>query len=507
MLRKIRIVISVVVLALITFYFLDFAGFSGTRSFLPRIQFVPALLSGSFIILAALVAGTLLFGRAYCSLVCPMGIFQDVVTWIARKVNKKKRFGYKPAHTILRWVIVGAVVVTFLAGFTLLLGLLDPYSAYGRMITNVFKPLYIAGNNGLAWLFTKMGSYRFYYVDLTIRSLLAFSIGLATFLVIAHLAYHYGRLYCNSICPVGTFLGFLSRYSLFKIRINTEKCNGCGLCALKCKASCINSKEHAVDYSRCVDCFDCLENCRQKALSFSPVAAKKKEQVQEAGTTDESKRRFVMTALATAVVVPKAMANEGMGLLSSNKAYKREHPLSPPGSLSAEHLLKHCTACHLCVSKCPSHVLKPAFMEYGLGGMMQPMMDFEKGFCNFDCTVCSDVCPNGALLPLTVEKKHKTQVGKVVFLMQNCIVYTDSTSCGACSEHCPTQAVTMVPYENGLTMPHVEPDICVGCGGCEYVCPVRPFRAIHIEGNPVHEEAKAFKEAEKKEVELDDFGF
>ena len=152
-------------------------------------------------------------------------------------------------------------------------------------------------------------------------------------------------------------------------------------------------------------------------------------------------------------------------------------------------------------------MLKPAFMDYGLGGMMQPKMDFGHGFCNFDCTVCSEVCPNGALLPLTKEEKHKLQMGRVVFVRENCIVNTDETSCGACSEHCPTQAVTMIPYKNGLTIPSVNPDICVGCGGCEYVCPVRPFRAIYIEGNPVYQEAKPFQEAEKKEVILDDFGF
>ena len=157
--------------------------------------------------------------------------------------------------------------------------------------------------------------------------------------------------------------------------------------------------------------------------------------------------------------------------------------------------------------KCPSHVLKPAFMEYGLAGMMQPTVSFEKGFCNFDCTVCGDVCPNGAILPISVEQKHLTQLGYVVFIKENCIVYTDETSCGACSEHCPTQAVAMVPYKDGLTIPHVNKEICVGCGGCEYVCPARPFRAIYIEGNPVQKEAKPFKESEEHKMEIDDFGF
>lgn len=157
----------------------------------------------------------------------------------------------------------------FLVGFTFLLSLTDPYSAYGRMITNVFKPLYVAGNNGLAWVFTKFGNYTFYYINVTILSLFAFIVGLVTFGVVGILSWRYGRMYCNTFCPVGTLLGFLSRYSLFKVHIDTSKCNGCGLCALKCKGSCIDSKEHSVDYSRCVACFDCLENCRQQAVSFT----------------------------------------------------------------------------------------------------------------------------------------------------------------------------------------------------------------------------------------------
>lgn len=505
MLRKIRIGVSLLCLVWITFYFLDFAGFSGTSSFLPRIQFVPVLLSGSLMVLSVLLLLTLLFGRIYCSSVCPMGIFQDIVTWISKRRNKKKKYGYRQNKGILRWSIVVVVGITFYLEFALLLGLTDPYSAYGRMVTNVFKPVYIAGNNLLAWIFTRFDNYTFYYIEVTVLSMAAFVVGVITFLGIGFLAYRYGRLYCNTVCPVGTVLGFFSRYALFRVRIDKDKCNGCGLCGLKCKASCIDSKEHRIDYSRCVDCFDCLDICRQQALHFG---LKRPEQPEIKTTAaDESRRMFLSAALLTAVAVPTARAEESAGALLPYKPYKRQHPLSPPGSRSAAHLMQHCTSCHLCVTKCPSHVLKPAFMEYGLGGMMQPVMSFEKGFCNFDCTVCSDVCPNGAILPLTVEEKHVTQVGKVVFLEENCIVRTDETNCGACSEHCPTQAVTMVPYKNGLTIPHVNPDICVGCGGCEYVCPVRPFRAIHIEGNEVHQQALPFREAEKKEVELDSFGF
>ena len=318
---------------------------------------------------------------------------------------------------------------------------------------------------------------------------------------------------------VGTVLGFLSRYSLFKVRIDTAKCNGCGLCATKCKAACIHSKEHAIDYSRCVDCFDCLGACKQKALVYAPAskgqqrssATEKQPVATESSSVaaDSSKRRFLLAGLATAGAAPTLLtkAQESIATMEGKKAYKKENPITPPGSVSQKRFQQHCTSCHLCVSKCPSHVLKPAFMEYGLGGVMQPTVSFEKGFCNFDCTVCSDVCPNGAIPPLTVEQKHLTQMGYVVFIEENCIVLTDGTSCGACSEHCPTQAIAMVPYKDGLTLPHVNTEICVGCGGCEYVCPARPFRAVYIEGNPVQKEAKPFKESEEHKVEIDDFGF
>lgn len=506
MLRKARVILSVVFFGLITFYFLDFAEIL-PNSFhrLAHIQFIPALVSLSFITLAVLILITLLFGRIYCSTICPMGIFQDIVTWISKKTaKKKKRFRYSPARNILRWGVLGATVVAFLLNFTVILGLLDPYSAFGRMVVNVFKPVYMLGNNLLESIFSRFDNYTFYQVDASLLSISSFIIGLVTFLLIGFLAWKYGRTWCNTMCPVGTLLGFVSRFSLFKIRIDAEKCNHCGLCATKCKASCINSKEQAIDYSRCVDCFDCLGACRQNALRYTLPSGTK-----EKATADASKRRFLVAGLTTAAVAPEVMAQAQnvVAAASGMKSEKRTIPITPPGSISQEHFQAHCTSCHLCVSKCPSHVLKPAFMEYGLGGMMQPTVYFEKGFCNFDCTVCGDVCPNKAILPLKKEQKHLTQMGKVVFIKENCIVYRDGTSCGACSEHCPTQALSMIPFKDGLTIPHVDTDICVGCGGCEYICPVRPFRAVYIEGNAVQQEAKPFTDNHQKEIQVDDFGF
>ena len=505
MLRKTRITLSIIFFVLITFYFIDFAGvLSNKFHALAHLQFVPALLSHSIGILLFIVVLTLLLGRIYCSSLCPMGVFQDIVGWIAKKTTKKKRpYSYSPAKTALRWSVLGASFVSLLFGFTTLLALVEPYSAFGRMATHLFKPVYQAGNNVLAAVFTHFDNYTFYKVNIAILSVFTFVAAVVTLLAIVYLAWSYGRTFCNTLCPVGTVLGFVSKYSYFKIRIDETKCNHCGLCATACKASCINSKEREIDYSRCVDCFNCLGSCNKQALRFQPVKYYKSKEV------DASKRRFFAAGLATAVAAPSALAR-GKGKLSITGAAKtRQTAIAPPGAVSHEHLLKHCTSCHLCVSKCPSRVLKPAFLEYGLGGMMQPLMSFERGFCNYNCTKCSNICPNGALRPLTKDAKHRTQMGYAVLNKDVCVVFVKGNNCGACAEHCPTQAVSMQPVEGkaGLTAPVIDASICIGCGGCEFICPTRPYRAIFVEGNETQGIAVVTQSTEKEKIELDGFGF
>jgi len=473
--KKLRVIISLLIFCLLTFYFLDFAGILPAEiQLLAKIQFIPALLSHSFAAMGFLLILVLLFGRVYCSFICPMGVFQDIA-------GRCKKMSYKKNKPILRLSILAIFLILFALGYTSAVGFLDPYSAYGRIAVHLFKPIYLFMNNLLADVF----NYTFYKMEIALLSGFSFAVALLTFAVIGVMAWAKGRLYCNSICPVGTIFGFMNKYSLFKIRIDSDKCASCGLCEKKCKASCIDSKTKTVDYSRCVNCFNCLNSCNKKAISF---AASKPN-------VDKSKRRFLLTGLTVAVAAPAVFAQT------------KKNAISPPGAISAEHLLKHCSSCHLCISKCPSKVLKPAFMEYGIGGMMMPVMYFEKGFCNFDCTLCADVCPNDALVSLSVEQKHRLQVGRVVFEPRLCVVHTNGTSCGACSEHCPTQAVKMVPYKNGLTEPYVDAELCVGCGGCEFICPVRPHRAIYVEGNMVHQQAKAFAVEKKEEKEITDFGF
>ncbi|OIP81523.1 MAG: hydroxyacid dehydrogenase [Porphyromonadaceae bacterium CG2_30_38_12] len=504
MLRKIRIGVSLTITLLLTFYIIDFAGLAPSKfAYLAKIQLVPALLALQGFILIGLFLLTFIFGRVYCSSICPLGVYQDIVTWFSHQVNPKKRYRYRKALTALRWSVVVLVLVSFLGGFTFLLGLLDPYSAFARMGTNLMKPAYMAGNNLLTTIFTHFDNHTFYKVSVYLLSIFSTVVALITLAVVGYLAWSNGRIYCNSICPVGTGLGAISNFALFKIRINESSCNSCGTCGRKCKASCIDTKNHLVDYTRCIACFDCLDVCSQSAISYSfsaKIPRKNRKKV-----TNASRRRFMMALGVTSVAATKLAANKG--LIHKNLIPTvRKSPISPPGSLSIAHLMDKCTSCHLCISKCPGSIIKPAFLEYGFGGMMQPTLSFENDFCNYDCTICSDVCPSGALLPLTLEQKHTNKMGNVHFVLENCIVFTDGTDCGACSEHCPTQAVSMIDYKNDLTIPKTDSSICVGCGGCEYICPASPNKAIFVEGIDRHK-LIVLKKEEVEKVAIDDFGF
>lgn len=521
---RIRVVVSLTLFVLISLLFLDFAGVLPKElHVLGMIQLVPALLALNGIIVVSLLVLTLVFGRVYCSSVCPMGVYQDIVSWLRKKTSskkKKKRYKYLKPLTFMRWSFTAAVVIAFLFGSTFLLGLLDPYSAFGRMSTHLFKPVYLAGNNLLAAAFS--GGTTFYKVGIYLLSLSSTLVALVTMLTVGILAWRNGRIYCNTVCPVGTVLGVFSKYSLFRIRFDEEKCNLCGTCARNCKASCIDFKHMTVDSSRCINCFNCVDVCSESGLKYrlpfpKKVAVKpeitdnhknsehKKPGKRSGKTVDEKKRQFLTTLALTGWAATQLKADK-IVKLGARKDVKRQQPIMPPGAGDIEKFSQKCTSCHLCVSKCPSQVIKPSFLEYGIGGMMQPMLHFDDAFCNYSCTVCADVCPSGALTHLAEEEKRHNQMGIVQLYLENCIVYTDNTNCGACSEHCPTQAVSMVPYHDNLTIPEINQEICVGCGGCESICPAKPFKAIFVEGITTHRRIEI--QLEKVEaVEVDDFGF
>ncbi len=499
MLRKIRLTLAVVFFAIITLLFLDFTGtIHAWFGWMAKIQFLPAVLALNVGIIVLLILLTLVFGRVYCSVICPMGVFQDVISWLSGQRKKKKyRFSYSPAKNILRYTVLTLFVIAVIAGIGSFVALLAPYSSYGRIANNLFAPIYQWGNNVFAYFAERAESYAFYETSVWMKSLPTFVIAVVTFIAIVVLAWRNGRTYCNTICPVGTVLGFLSRFALFRISIDTEKCNACGLCSRKCKAACIDGKRHTVDYSRCVACMDCLDTCKHGAISYrwfkQETQTKNAEQTRSVDKEqiNEARRSFLtataILATATTLKAQEKKVDGGLAAIEDKKIPKRAIPILPPGALSARDFARHCTACQLCVSVCPNEVLRPST---DLMKLMQPEMSYERGYCRPECTKCGEVCPAGAIHPITAADKSATQIGHAVWIKKNCIPLTDGVECGNCARHCPAGAIQMVPsdpqQEDSPKIPVVNTERCIGCGACENLCPARPFSAIYVEGHEMH---------------------
>lgn len=498
MLRRIRLILALVCFVLITLLFLDFTG-TAHRWFgwLAKIQLLPALLALNVGVVVLLVALTLLFGRVYCSVICPLGVMQDIFGYFGKK-SKKNRYSWSPARNVLRYTLLALAVAAVIAGVGSVLALIAPYSTYGRIAQNLLAPLWQTGNNVLASIAERADSYAFYSTDVWMRSASTFALAAVALVVIGVLAWRNGRTWCNTICPVGTVLGFLSKYSFFKPVIDTSKCNGCGLCARNCKAACIDSKKHSIDYSRCVVCMDCLNKCHQGAISYS---RRKKNDVKDSPATDkpvastvrtDTSRRAFLATTATALAATALRAQEknvdgGLAVITDKKIPERRTPIVPPGARSLNNMARHCTACQLCVSACPNGVLRPSTR---LETLMQPESSYERGYCRPECTRCSEVCPTGAISLIDKAEKSSVQIGHAVWVKENCLVLTEGVSCGNCARHCPAGAIQMVPVqpdvEDSLRIPVVNTERCIGCGACENLCPSRPFSAIYVEGHENH---------------------
>lgn len=501
MLRKLRLLLAVVSFTLLTLLFLDFTGtLHHWFGWIAEIQLIPAILAVNTLIIIGLVLLVLVFGRIYCSVICPLGILQDGISNIsARRKKKKNRFRYTPAISWLRYGVLGVFIISLVAGVSALVSLLDPYSSYGRIAANFFAPLYRLGNNLLAWFAERADSYAFYTTEVWVKSWITFGVAAITLIVIGILAWRHGRTYCNTICPVGTFLGLLSKFSLFKPTFVEEKCTHCKACERGCKASCINVKGMSIDYSRCVTCFNCIEKCKFGAMKYAPVRLTKTKEIvtnDTVGETENAKqdlsRRNMLTLLGTIAVTSTIKAQQlqvdgGLAEIEDKKIPDRKTPVVPPGAKGLQHMKQHCTACQLCVSACPNNILRPSGK---LSTFMQPEMSFERGYCRPECVECSSVCPNKAITPVTTAEKTAISIGHAIWIKDNCLINRDKIPCTSCERHCPTKAISRVAInpedEKSLKIPVINKELCIGCGACEHYCPARPFSAIYVEGNIRH---------------------
>lgn len=566
MLANLRRVFALAVLAVFVCSFINLSDAEPGwwRSLVGRAQFVPAFLgtlSGrewAALVLAVLMAMTLLFGRVYCSFLCPLGIMQDLAIrlrrlWTQRGGRKPKAavlHGASPAPFV-RYIVLFLSAAAVAGGYATAFVWLDPYTIAARFMAGVANPAAAQMYDHASGLFAADSlqvtpEWARYGASLLIVCLLV--------LIPLALAWRKGRLYCNTICPVGAFLGILSRHPLVRLSIRKEACIRCGLCARICKAHCIDLRTQTIDTSRCVNCYDCgavcgREGLRPRLLPFLRRAPSHQAQPRESAPPLETRRAFLGALACSAPLLFTACDSKRRRPRSADPARlgdNRAAAAVPAGARSVERLLDGCTGCGLCISACPTRVLQPSMRAHGWRGLFKPYLNFSLGFCNFDCTACADVCPAGALLPIALAEKQKTQIALAEFHRDRCVVQQNRRECGACTEHCPTKALFTVEgrfpvfehnlctacgvcadecprgaielkLEGGvrefavsddgkciacgrcadvcpsrairterLLVPSLAPELCIGCGACTFACPVRPERAMTLTPRAVH---------------------
>ena len=523
MLRKIRITLAAICFVAVTLLFLDFTGTLHLWfGWLAKIQFLPAVLALNFVVIAILLVLTLLFGRIYCSVICPLGIFQDCVSNLSsRRKGKKARFSYSKEIKWLRYGVLVLFVIALVAGLNALVALLAPYSAYGRMVQSLLAPVWQWGNNLLAWIAERQDSYAFVTKDVWLKSLPTLIVAAVTFIVVVVLAWRNGRTYCNTICPVGTTLSFFSRFAMFRPVIDKSKCKSCHACERKCKAVCIDVDNHKIDYSRCIDCFDCIDSCRLGALKYrfawgrgvgSGSTGAKTPQNAPVGskmTSDESKNgQNRSSAAPTPVAEPVVrqgsptaeVTDNGKGVSTIDATSPVAEPVEATDKGRRAFLVGGAAVIGgSLLSSIPMRAeeeeIKDKKRDGGFAEVLPkkapnrktPITPFgsesvEKFYKHCTaCQLCVTVCPNNVLRPSS-RLEHLMQP-EMSFEKGYC-----RPECVKCSEVCPAGAILKITPEEKtewkVGTAGVDYDLCVvnrdgvSCGNCAHHCPVGAIRMV-----------------------------
>ncbi len=422
---------------------------------------------------------TFLFGRFFCSWLCPLGTVFDFLGKPLRRPGKAI-----PGWPRAKYYLLLALCVASLCGLQLF-GLLDPLSIFLRSFTLALNPLWnLLANGAFDWLYQVKVPllspaadivYPFFRDHLLAFRQPVFLLSFFTalvFLLLILLERLQPRFWCRNICPLGALLGLCSRHSLLQRNPQTN-CPDCALCSATCRMGA--TREESAQGAECIRCLDCLDFCPQQRVSFS--FQKRPER-----SFSFSRRAMLGVTAGGALLAPLAAVAPAAGLY-------RDDLIRPPGAVAEEEFLRRCIRCGECMKVCIGGALHPDLLRGGTFSLWSPVLVARLGYCEYDCTLCGQVCPTGAIRLLQVEEKRKTRIGLAVIDKNRCLPYARGEECLVCEEHCPTgkkaivfdQREVLVGSEpRTLLQPRVEKDLCIGCGICETRCPVAGASAVRI---------------------------
>ncbi len=418
---------------------------------------VPRLLWVGFLVLIA----TTLLGRFFCGWICPLGTLQQLVSWAAsprgrlRQDRNRYRSWFAAKYLVLVFILAWAALGLSHAGW------LEPTSLLTRAIASGFRPLWHGGASPSGWLSAAL-----------VVSILVLSTWMP-------------RLYCRAVCPLGALLGLAARLAPLRIRRDAAVCTDCQLCLMACQGADEPLGEHRV--SECHLCLNCIPSCPEQSLHYGLEGDAARLPTP---SLDVGRRRFLITAASALAVAPAVQVAGGGRSASSADAIR------PPGALHEDAFLARCITCGACVASCPTGALVPDMGRTGVDGLFTPVLVPRRGWCEPSCTRCGEVCPTGALIPLKPAEKQaingpaKVVIGTAFLDRGRCLPWAMDVPCIVCEEMCPTspKAVwleeVVVTDRHGrqvrLQRPHVDPELCTGCGLCENRCPVGEMAAIRV---------------------------
>ena len=443
---------------------------------LARLELLP-----QFALALVVTALTLAFGRVWCGWICPLGTVLELFTF--------RTIGWPVPQSWRRikyFLLLTLLILAALANQTLMV--FDPLAILTRTLAAVALPLLnalVTGVESVLYTFPPLqqpldvieGFIRgpmlpFLQPYFQLNLLLAlFFVGLVALNALTP------RFWCRYLCPLGGLLGLLSKFALVRRTVGAG-CNNCATCAASCPTGAIDpSRGFQSDPAECTVCFDCLTDCPRNGIGFRVVTrpAPWREY-------DPSRRTLLASAL-TAVT--------GLALLRTAPAAFRRFAtlIRPPGSVE-ETLQARCIRCGECMQVCPTAGLQPCLLEADLEGLWTPRLVPRLGYCDYGCNNCGQVCPTEAIPRLTLDEKRRVVMGLAYIDTNRCIPWADNRDCIVCEEMCPTpeKAIVLdeveVPDGQGGTRtvhrPRVLRELCIGCGICEYKCPLEGESAIRV---------------------------